>query len=243
MIRTGMILAAGYGTRMRPLTDHLAKPLLPVGRTTLLERTLVWMAAGGLRRVVLNLHHLPDQVRSYAEAVAPEGVELCFSHEPEILGSGGGIGKAAAAFFTDEPVLVVNGDVLFELDLDGFITAHAARDAWATTLVVPAAREPALATVTLDDDDRMIEITREGASPAHPGRRGIFSGVHLLAPELLGRLSTDRFASVITEGYRPCMAAGRVFGHYVDAPWWDLGTPERYEAAVKEFLTGPVPPG
>ncbi len=241
MIRTGMILAAGYGTRMRPLTDHLAKPLLPVGRTTLLARTLAWMAAGGLQRVVLNLHHLPDQVRSYAAAVAPEGVELCFSHEPEILGSGGGIGKAAAAYFPNEPVLVVNGDVLFELDPEAFIAAHVARDAAATALVIPATREPALATVTLDDDDGMTEITREGAAPSRPGRRGIFAGVHLLAPDLLRRLSTDRFASVITEGYRPCMAEGRVFGHYVDAPWWDLGTPARYEAAVREFLTGPVP--
>ena len=238
MIRTGMILAAGYGTRMRPLTDHLAKPLLPVGRTTLLERTLAWMAAGGLSRVVLNTHHLPDPVRAYAEAVAPAGLALCFSHEPEILGSGGGIGKAAAAFFVDEPVLVVNGDVLFTLDIEPFIAAHVGRDAAATTLVVPAAREPALATVTLDTEDRMIEITREGAEPAHPGRRGIFSGIHLLAPELLRRLSTDRFASVVTEGYRPCMAEGRVYGHYVDAPWWDLGTPERYEAALIEFLGG-----
>jgi len=243
LIRTGMILAAGYGTRMRPLTDHLAKPLLPVGRTTLLERTLSWMAAGGLSRVVLNLHHLPDQVRAYAAAVAPEGLELLFSHEEVILGSGGGIGKAAAAFFSSEPVLVVNGDVLFELDLEGFVTAHVARDAAATTLVIPAAREPALATVTLDDEDRMIEITREGAAPAHPGRRGIFSGVHVLAPALLRLLSRDRFASVVTEGFRPLMDEGRVFGHYVDAPWWDLGTPDRYEAAVKEFLVGSLPLG
>ncbi|MFH1531737.1 MAG: sugar phosphate nucleotidyltransferase [Pseudomonadota bacterium] len=242
MIRTGMILAAGYGTRMRPLTDHLAKPLLPVGRTTLLERTLSWMAAGGLSRVVLNLHHLPDQVRAYAEAVAPEGLELLFSHEEEILGSGGGIGKAAT-LFRGEHVLVVNGDVLFDLDPGPFFAAHVARDAAATTLVIPAAREPSLATVTLDDEDRVTEITREGAPQIQPGRRGIFSGIHLLAPALHRLLPGDRFASVVTEGYRPFMTEGRVFGHYVDAPWWDLGTPERYEAAVKEFLTGSLPPG
>ena len=241
MIRTGMILAAGYGTRMRPLTDHLAKPLLPVGRTTLLARTLEWMAAGGLSRVVLNTHHLPNQVRAYAEAVAPEGLELFFSHEPEILGSGGGIGKAAAAFFSKEPVLVVNGDVLFELDLAAFIAAHMDRDAAGTVLVIPAAREPALATVTLDEESRLTEITREGAAPAMPGRRGIFSGIHLLSPTLHQRLSRDRFASVVTEGYRPLMAEGRIFGHYADAPWWDLGTPARYEEAVREFLTGTLP--
>lgn len=238
-----MILAAGYGTRMRPLTDHLAKPLLPVGRTTLLARTLGWMAAGGLTRVVLNLHHLPDQVRAYAEAVVPPGVEVLFSHEEEILGSGGGIGRAAAAFFRDEPVLVVNGDVLFDLDLEAFTAAHLARDAAATCLVIPAAREPELATVTLGEDDRFLEITREGAPPQHPGRRGIFSGIHLLGPDLLRRLPSDRFASVVTEGYRPLMAEGRVFGHYADAPWWDLGTPARYEAAVKDFLIGFLPQG
>ena len=119
--------------------------------------------------------------------------------------------------------------------------ARSERDARALLEASPLsgdALEAALATVTLDDDDRMIEITREGAEPARAGRRGIFSGIHLLAPDLLRRLSTDRFASVVTEGYRPCMAEGRVYGHYVDAPWWDLGTPERYEAALKEFLGG-----
>ena len=237
MIRTGMILAAGLGTRMRPLTDHLAKPLLPVGRTTLLERTLTWMAAGGLSRVVINLHHLPEQVRAYAEAVAPAGIELLFSPEEEILGSGGGIGRAAAAYFPDEPVLVVNGDVLFDLDAHAFMAAHAAKDAAATGLVIPAARAPELATVTLDDEDRFLEITREGASPEHPGRRGIFSGIHILSPDLHTRLPTDRFASVVTEGYRPCMAEARVFGYFVDAPWWDLGTRERYEAALKSFFS------
>jgi len=237
VIRTGMILAAGLGTRMRPLTDHLAKPLLPVGRTTLLERTLTWMAAGGLSRVVINLHHLPDQVRAYAEAVVPAGIELLFSEEPEILGSGGGIGRAAVAYFPDEPALVVNGDVLFDLDLRAFMAAHATTDAAATCLVIPAVSAPELATVTLDDDDRFMEITREGAAPAHPGRRGIFSGLHILSPDLHRRLPADRFASVVTEGYRPCMAEARVFGHFVDAPWWDLGTPERYEAALKGFFS------
>jgi len=232
-----MILAAGLGTRMRPLTDHLAKPLLPVGRTTLLERTLAWMARGGLSRVVLNLHHLPDQVRGFAGSVAPPGLELLFSFEEEILGSGGGIGRAAAAFFTNEPVLVVNGDVLFDLDLPAFVEAHEARDAEATCLVIPAAREPAIATVTLDDDDRITEITREGAAGAAPGRRGVFSGIHVLGPDLLRRLPADRFASVVSEGYRPAMTAGRAYGFHADAPWWDLGTPDRYETALREFFT------
>ena len=73
------------------------------------------------------------------------------------------------------------------------------------------------------------------------GRRGIFSGIHLLSPALHRLLPPDRFASVVAEGYRPLMAEGRVFGHYADAPWWDLGTPARYEEAVKEFLTGSLP--
>jgi len=194
------------------------------------------MADGGLSRVVLNLHHLPDQVRVFSESVAPPGIELLFSFEEEILGSGGGIGRAAAAFFSDEPVLVVNGDVLFELDLSAFVAAHEVRDAAATCLVIPAAREPALATVTLDDDDRITEITREGAAATKPGRRGIFSGIHVLGPDLHRRLPADRFASVVSEGYRPCMVAARAFGFHADVPWWDLGTPDRYETALKEFF-------
>ncbi|MBM4370297.1 MAG: NTP transferase domain-containing protein [Deltaproteobacteria bacterium] len=240
-VRTGMILAAGYGTRMRPLTDHLAKPLLPAGARTLLERSLGWMAAAGMSRVVVNLHHLADQVRAFAEAVRPPDLELCFSREPEILGSGGGIGRAAEAFFPQEDVLVVNGDLLFEQDPLPLLEAHGARGAAATCLVIPAAREPSLASVTLGEDGRVLEVTREGAAPSHPGFRGIFAGIHVLSPELHRRLPRDRFASVIDAGYRPCMAEGRVFGVPGHGPWWDLGTPARYEAALREFFFRGLP--
>jgi mannose-1-phosphate guanylyltransferase len=238
-IRTAMILAAGKGTRLRPLTNYLAKPLIPIGRTTLLERTMGLLAAIGIKRIVINLHHLAEQVEGYAREVAPPGVELCFSREEDILGSGGGIGKASD-HFAGGSVLVVNGDLLFDLELEKLIQSHQGSDALATCLTVPADRDPALATVTLDTKDKILEITREGAPQTHPGRRGIFSGIYILEPEAWARLPKEQFCSIVTEVYRPLMARNLARGWMAKGPWYDLGTPERYEAALFWCLTPPT---
>ena len=110
-----MILAAGLGTRLRPLTDRIPKPLLPVAGRPMIDYTLAWVAAAGIRQVMINLHHMGDRIR---QTVGRErfGLEISYSEEPVILGTGGGL-KRVERFFTDSPFLVVNADVLTAVDL------------------------------------------------------------------------------------------------------------------------------
>jgi len=131
-----MVLAAGLGLRMRPLTLLRAKPALPVLDRPLMQFTLERLARAGVRDVVVNLHHLPESV---VEALGPGrryGLRIHYSREPEILGTGGGP-RAVRDFFGREPFLLVNGDVFFDFDLRALVARHLASGAVATLALRP----------------------------------------------------------------------------------------------------------
>src|SRR3989449_1523283 len=120
-----MVLAAGLGTRLRPLTDTLPKPLLPVAGRPLLEWNLLLLKRHGITEVIINLHHLGEQIVRALGDGARLGLRLAYSHEPTLQGTGGGI-KQAAPFLKDGPFLVLNGDTLSDCDLMALIAAHRA---------------------------------------------------------------------------------------------------------------------
>ncbi len=103
-----MILAAGLGTRLAPLTSTRPKPLVPVGNRPIIDRTIFWLKAHGVDEMVVNTHHHPSQIRNYLNSGRPFGVRIHISEEPEILGTGGGIRKTRW-FWDREPFIVVNG--------------------------------------------------------------------------------------------------------------------------------------
>ena len=129
-----MILAAGYGTRLRPLTERLPKPLLPIGGRPLLEWNLLLLKKHGITHALINLHHLGDQIVETFGDGSRYGMRLAYSHEPVILGTGGGI-KQAQPYFEDRPVLVLNGDTLSDCDLTALLETHRVRRALATLAV------------------------------------------------------------------------------------------------------------
>ncbi|HSD28816.1 MAG TPA: nucleotidyltransferase family protein, partial [Vicinamibacteria bacterium] len=126
-----MVLAAGLGLRMRPLTLLRAKPVLPVLNRPLLHWTMERLARAGVRDVVVNLHHLPETITGALGTGRRFGLRIRYSHEPVILGTGGGP-RAVRGLFGRGPLLIVNGDVLFELDVRRVLAAHSATGAVAT---------------------------------------------------------------------------------------------------------------
>jgi NDP-sugar pyrophosphorylase family protein len=130
-----MIVAAGLGTRLRPLSDLRPKPAMPVRGIPLLAYQLALLARHGVTEVVINAHHLPDELMAAARRYRPAGVELHFSVEDELLGTGGGIRRVASFLRESDPCLIVGGDMLVDADLTVLMERHRSRgDAWTLLL-------------------------------------------------------------------------------------------------------------
>jgi NDP-sugar pyrophosphorylase family protein len=231
-----MVLAAGLGLRMRPLTLLRAKPALPVLNRPLLHWTMERLARAGVRDVVVNLHHLPESITGVLGTGRRFGLRVCYSREPVILGTGGGP-RAVRELFGDEPLLVVNGDVLFDFDLRRLIEAHRASGARATLALrrnpVPYAYSP----VVTDRAGRILSIA--GRPRKASGRVAMFASVHLLDPRLFERLPEGPSDSV-RDLYIPLLAEGaHLLGVHTRGAWYDFGRPALYRDAQLRLIPGP----
>jgi N-acetyl-alpha-D-muramate 1-phosphate uridylyltransferase len=214
-----MILAAGRGNRMRPLTDHTPKPLLEAGGRPLIQHHLERLAAAGIRDVVINHAHLGDQIETRLGDGGRFGLRIRYSHEKTALETGGGIFKALP-LLGSEPFLVINGDIWTDWDPAG---------------------------ARLDESDLAHLVLVENP-PHHPsgdfglseGRihpdgnpRLTFSGIGVYSPALFDGCRPEAFA--LAPLLRRAMLEGRVGGERHGGHWFDIGTPERL-AELDRFL-------
>jgi mannose-1-phosphate guanylyltransferase len=233
-----MILAAGLGTRLRPLTEHIPKPALPVVDVPNIERTIAHLVRFGVSEIVVNLHHCPGALRELLGDGSALGVSIAYSEErPEILGTGGGI-KRALPFLGKKTFLVVNGDALFAPDLAGALDAHRKSGAVATMIVREDPHSAAFGAVEIDGDDTVRRLI--GVGEGQGGLRPhMFTGVHVLEPEI-GALLPDS-GCIVRETYVPLIRRGGALGAFVEkSPFCDLGTPERYLGANADLVTGAI---
>jgi mannose-1-phosphate guanylyltransferase len=228
-----MVMAAGLGTRMRPLTALRAKPALPLLDRPLLHFTLAALARAGVREVAINTHHLPRTVRAAVGSGRAFGLRVHWSHERTILGTGGGP-RAARRFLGDEPFLLVNGDVFFDVDLRALVRRRARTGAGAVLGLLPNPDPRRYSRVVMAPDGRILSIA--GMPRSRRGRPWLFAGVHLLDPALLDRLPAGRSESV-RDLYAPMLAAGeRIDGVPLRGAWYDLGAPPLYLASQLALL-------
>ena len=229
-----VVLAAGFGLRMRPLTLLRAKPVLPVLNRPLLHRTLRALAHVGARDVVVNLHHLPETVVSALGDGRGLGVRVRYSREREILGTGGGP-KAVRDWLGREAFLLVNGDVLFDLDLRRLVALHRASGARATLALRP---DPARAYSPVVTDRRGRILAIAGRPAPSQGTTSMFASVHVVDPELLDRLPGGASDSV-RDLYIPLLAEGVwLQGVRLRGAWYDFGRPSLYRDAQLRLLPG-----
>jgi mannose-1-phosphate guanylyltransferase len=229
-----VVLAAGFGLRMRPLTLLRAKPVLPVLNRPLLVRTLRALARAGVRDVTVNLHHLPETVVAALGDGRGLGLRVRYSREPEILGTGGGP-RALRDWLGREPFLLVNGDVLFDFDLRRLVAVHHASGARATLALRP---DPARAysPVVTDRRGRILAIANRPAPAA--GTTSLFASVHVMDPALLDRLP-DGVSDNVRDLYIPLLAEGALLrGVRLRGAWYDLGRPSLYRDAQLRMLPG-----
>ena len=213
--RRAMVLAAGRGERMRPLTDQVPKPLLPVRGKPLIVHHLERLASCGVRDVVINVSWLGDRIRAALGDGAAFGVSIHYSEEgARALETGGGILRALP-WLGSEPFLVVNGDVFTDFD---FAALSIAPEAWAHLLLVPNPVQHPRGDFALEDG----QVVETGAT------RWTYSGIGLYRAQLFDGCQPGRFP--LLPLFRRAMAAGRLSGQIYHGSWSDVGTVERLAA-------------
>lgn len=225
-MRAAIILCAGLGTRLRPLSDWAAKPIVPVGDRAQAGHVAARLRAAGIARIAVNVHHRPEDLRGWAEAE-----EILVSHEPELLGTAGGITQAWP-LVGDEDVVVWNGDIACDLDVAALVAAHERAGAAATLAVVVHDR-PGAGKVGLDPEGRVVRL-RERAF-GEEARGADFIGIRVLGRELAPRFPAR--GCFVEDVLVPALERGEpVVSHAVTTPWVDIGSLEGYLAANRAWL-------
>jgi mannose-1-phosphate guanylyltransferase len=239
-----MILAAGLGTRLRPLTDDRPKALVEVGGWTMLELTLVRLRGLGIRDVIVNVHHFADMVVEYLKARDNFGMRIEISREDMLLDTGGGL-KKAAWFFLDhspssnEPFLLHNVDVVSTIDFERMLTLHKEHQALATLAV----QDRETSRYLLFDEQYQLCGRRAGLNGSvELVRRSsqtlarAFSGIHVISPRLLTIMSEEGAFSIIATYLRLAARGEKITAFRADEYYWrDLGKPESVALAAREM--------
>ncbi|MBF0614065.1 MAG: nucleotidyltransferase family protein [Magnetococcales bacterium] len=216
-----MILAAGYGKRLRPLTDTLPKPLVDMGGRPLLDHTLLALAALGIGQVVINVHHLAEQIVAHVGDGHAFGLTVRWSHETVLLETGGGVCQALGLLGT-EPFLVINGDVAWDMDLHPMLAAFDPERMDGLLGLVPVA-DSGCGDFVVDP----VTSRLQRACGSAPG--WIYSGLQLLHPAALRDYPVEPFS--LNRFYDDAIQRGRLCGVVMRGFWADIGTPERLSEA------------
>jgi NDP-sugar pyrophosphorylase family protein len=225
-----LILAAGTGTRLDPITRLVAKPAVPLAGRTLIERVIEWLTTAHVTDVVINLHHRPETITGIVGDGSTLGVNVQYSWEPAILGSAGGP-RHALPLLGDE-FLIVNGDTLVEFGLAPMIERHRESSADVTVAVIPNPRPDHYHGLQLDAEDRVTGFVLRGSG--RPSWH--FVGVQIARASVFAGLADNVPAETVTGIYRDIVATrlGALRGYRVETPFLDVGTPSDYlDAAVR----------
>jgi NDP-sugar pyrophosphorylase family protein len=241
-----MILAAGLGTRLRPLTDDRPKALVEVAGRTLLEITLSRLRTFGVRQVIINVHHFADMVVDYLKRNDDFGMRIEISREEALLDTGGGLKKAAYFFLDnssrlDEPFILHNVDVISTIDLGCMAEFHAEHQALATLAV----QERETSRYLLFDEQLRLCGRRAGREQnaelirSSPQLKALaFSGVHIISPRLLSMMREEGAFSIITSYLRLASQGENILAFRADSYYWrDLGRPENVVQVERDLKT------
>lgn len=231
-----MLLAAGLGTRFRPVTDALPKPLFPFLNVPLIRTHLERLGRAGVTDVGINLHHRGDAIRAGLADLPTGFPRVRFFEEPEILGTAGAL-RNAADWLAGDDFFVVNSDAALDAEFEALLSRqrHARR---AATLLVAENQEPARFTPLASEADRIVAFGRKSPWPL------VYTGVCALSPRVLDRIPAGE-RSLVNDLWQPMIDSGEEIGWLLhDGPFSDLGTPRDFLRATRQSLTrgGPFSP-
>ena len=238
-----MVLAAGLGTRLRPLTDNRPKALVEIAGRTLLEITLSRLRAWGIREVIINVHHFADMILEYLKTNDNFGLRIEVSREEVLLDTGGGLKKAAYFFLEDsncfeKPFILHNVDVISTIDLRRMVQFHAENQALATLAV----QDREASRYLLFDEQLQLcgrqsgrDQKTEFVRSSQQGQALAFSGIHVISPRLFALMIEEGVFSIITSYLRLAAHEEKILGFRADEYYWrDLGSPENVMQAAQD---------
>ena len=232
-----VVLVGGFGTRLRPLTLHTPKPMLPVVDRPIVEWVVGGLAAAGIDEVVLALGFRPDVFKDAYPDDTCAGVRLTYAVEAQPLDTAGAIRFAAKTAGIDERFVVVNGDVLTDLDIPALVDFHDRSGAEGTIALHKVDDPSAFGVVPTDDDGRVLAFV-EKPPPGTAPTDLINAGTYVLEPEVLDRIQPGRKVSIEREVFPGMVADGCLYAQDDQAYWIDTGTPAEYVQAQLDLVDG-----
>ncbi len=232
-----LILAGGEGTRLRPLTSTIAKPVVPLAGRPFISYMLDWLRGHGVDEVILACGFLADSVRAILGDGAAHGVRLSYLEEPSPLGTGGAVKFAEALL--DERFLVLNGDVLTDIDLSAQLRAHELTGALLTLALYSVQDTSAYGLVRCASDGSVIEFVEKPGS-GHASASLINAGAYVMQRSVLETMGPDLTSISIESEVFPGLIGHGLYGFALSGYWLDIGTPERYLQATYDILEGSV---
>ena len=230
-----IVLSAGYGTRLWPLTEDRTKPALPILGKPLVGYVAEYLASYGIDEIVVNLHHRPESVRRALGDGSQFGVKLHYVEEPVILGTSGALDNTRD-FFEHETFVVVNGKIITDIDLTAALETHRNTNALATLVLLPNTRRERFSVVETEG----VRITGFGGMPAANDAGSaplMFTGIHILEPRILEYVPRGVFSDSVVHVYPQAMAKGELIAaHVASGKWRELSTLKRYLDISIELL-------
>lgn len=231
-----VLLAGGEGTRLRPLTLDVPKPLVPIAHLPYLEQLISRLRRHGIRELILTACYLSEQIRDFC-AESREGMKLTYVVEEIPLGTGGAVGNVGAQL--DASFYVLNGDVLSAFDMSSLLDFHRSKNALATLALVSVQDPSRYGVADLTGDGRIarfVEKPKRGEAPSNC----INAGIYVLEPEVLKLIPPREKVSIETRIFPEIASRGKLYGQVQDAYWIDVGTPMDYLQAHCDFLAGKI---
>jgi NDP-sugar pyrophosphorylase family protein len=225
-----MLLAAGLGERMRPLTDARAKPSLPLLNRPIITHTLDHLKRHGVEEVVINLHHQPESIRGIVGDGSRIGLKIHYSEEPTILGTAGGLKKAEDHFRDSGSFIMINSDFASDCDLGAAMKKHRESGALSTLVLISPRPGTDYGIVELGEKERIDRLAGKPPGETDPrAGRYHFTGIHLLEPGIFDEIPPGTKVEINSEIYPRLITEGKMIKGFIHSGLWqELGTPQLY---------------
>ncbi len=235
-----MIMAAGAGTRLNPLTLKVPKPMIPVANVAILEYILKHLKSFGINHVVANTHHLADQIHSVYGAKNHLGINFKYVYEPELSGTAGGVKKTEFFFDDDETFIVVSGDALTDVNIESIYEKHKTTNAIATLALkeIPITDVEHFGVVVIDDNARITGF-QEKPKVEEAKSNLVNTGIYMFEKKIFDYIPANTFYDFGKQVFHDLLANNeRLFSHVINDYWNDIGTIKQYKISSFEILEG-----